>query len=144
MKLNSTNQKSTYINFTGETLYIIPSTIPNAYFFWDDKSIYYTSNAGQILSEIISNGCQIDYLANINEDQLKIYYTNLNITYDNLTLFIKEIYCLNISIDYIFISNQEFFILTKTSTIISNILIEMNCFILKINGYTAKNHFFHR
>jgi hypothetical protein len=125
--LNSTYQKSTYINFTGDTLYITPSTIPNAYFFWDDKTIFYTPNAGQILSEVIPNGCQIDYLSNLNEAQLKTYYTNLNIDYDNLTLLTKEIYCLNITIDYIFISNQEFFIFTKNSTIISNTLFEIIC-----------------
>ena len=102
--------------------------ILNAYFFWDDKTIYYTPNAGQILSEVIPNGCQIDYLSNINEDQLKIDYTNLDIPYDNLTLITKEIYCLNITIDYLVISQQEFFIFTKNSTMIfHHILIEKLC-----------------
>jgi len=53
----------------------------------------------------------------MNEYQLKNYYINLDINYDNITLLTKEIYCLNLTIDYIVISNNEFFILTKNSKI---------------------------
>jgi hypothetical protein len=51
----------------------------------------------------------------MNEDQLKTYYTNLDLDYDNITLVIKEIYCLNFTIDYIVVSKNEFFIRTKNS-----------------------------
>ncbi|CAF3524537.1 unnamed protein product, partial [Rotaria sp. Silwood2] len=101
------------MNFTGDTLYITSSTFHNAFFIWDEKKIYYTINGGLILSDVTTNGCQFDYLDYMNEDQLKNYYTNLNIDYDNITLRTKKIYCLNITIDYIFLSNNEFFIRTK-------------------------------
>ncbi|CAF3630849.1 unnamed protein product [Rotaria sp. Silwood1] len=68
-----------------------------------------------ILSDVTINGCQYNYLNYMNEDQLKNYYTNLNINYDNITLITKEIYCLNITIDYIFVLNNEFFIVTKNN-----------------------------
>ncbi|CAF3833599.1 unnamed protein product [Rotaria sordida] len=115
LELNSIFQKSTFINFTGNNLYITPSTFHNAYFIWDENKIYYTINDGLILSDITTNGCQFDYLNNMNENQLKNYYTNLNVDYDNITLITKDIYCLNITIDYIFISNNEFFIITKNN-----------------------------
>ncbi|CAF3007667.1 unnamed protein product, partial [Rotaria sp. Silwood2] len=115
LELNSSFQKSTFMNFTGDTLYITSSTFHNAFFIWDEKKIYYTINGGLILSDVTTNGCQFDYLDYMNEDQLKNYYTNLNIDYDNITLRTKKIYCLNITIDYIFLSNNEFFIRTKNN-----------------------------
>ncbi|CAF3329524.1 unnamed protein product [Rotaria socialis] len=114
LNFNSTIQKSTYLNFIGDTLYIAPSTYHNSYFIWDENRLYYTTNGGLMLSEVIADGCHFDYLENMNENQLKNYYTNLNIDYDNITLITKQIYCLfNQTIDYIFISNNEFFIMTK-------------------------------
>ncbi|CAF3732656.1 unnamed protein product [Rotaria socialis] len=114
LNFNSTIQKSTYLNFIGDTLYIAPSTYHNSYFIWDENRLYYTTNGGLMLSEVIVDGCHFDYLENMNENQLKNYYTNLNIDYDNITLITKQIYCLfNQTIDYIFISNNEFFIMTK-------------------------------
>ncbi|CAF5000103.1 unnamed protein product, partial [Rotaria sp. Silwood1] len=87
----------------------------NSFFIWDEKKLYYTINEGLILSDVTINGCQYNYLNYMNEDQLKNYYTNLNINYDNITLITKEIYCLNITIDYIFVLNNEFFIVTKNN-----------------------------
>jgi len=51
----------------------------------------------------------------MDEYQLKTYYTNLEIDYDNITFLTKEFYCLNQTIDYIFLSNKEFFIITENS-----------------------------
>ncbi|CAF4201273.1 unnamed protein product, partial [Adineta steineri] len=115
LELNSTYQKLTYINFTGDNLYITPTTYHNSYFFWDTKKIYYTTNGGLLLSEVQHNGCELDYLDNMNESQLQDYYTNLEIDYDNITLLTKEIYCFNKTIDYIFILNKEFFIITENN-----------------------------
>ncbi|CAF4076631.1 unnamed protein product [Adineta steineri] len=115
LELNSTYQKLTYINFTGDNLYITPTTYHNSYFFWDTQKIYYTTNGGLLLSEVQHNGCQLDYLDNMNKSQLEDYYTNLEIDYDNITLLTKEIYCFNKTIDYIFILNKEFFIITENN-----------------------------
>ncbi|CAM4764806.1 unnamed protein product [Rotaria magnacalcarata] len=119
LNFNSIIQNSTYLNFIGDTLYITPSTYHNSYFIWDENRIYYTTNGGLMLSEVIIDGCHFDYLENMNENQLKNYYTNLNIDYDNITLITKQIYCLlNQTIDYIFISNNEFFIMTKHNEVL--------------------------
>jgi hypothetical protein len=71
---------------------------------------------------VIFNGCQFDYLNTMNEYELKTYYKNLNIEYDNITLLTKQMFCLNKTIDYIFISNDEFFIFTKSRKIRISIL----------------------
>ncbi|CAF1239997.1 unnamed protein product [Adineta steineri] len=115
LELNSTFQKLIYINFTGDSLYITPTTYHNSYFFWDIKKIYYTTNGGLLLSEVQHNGCELDYLDNMNESQLQDYYINLEIDYDNITLLTKEIYCFNKTIDYIFILNKDFFIITENN-----------------------------
>ena len=105
------------INFTGDYLHITPTSTPHAYFIWDEKTLFYTPNDGYIVSEVISHGCQFDYLNNMNEYELRNYYKNLDVDYDNITLLTQQIYCLNKTIDYIFVSNNEFFILTKTRKI---------------------------
>jgi hypothetical protein len=51
----------------------------------------------------------------MDEYQLKTYYANLEIDYDNITFLTKEFYCLNKTIDYIFLSNKEFFLITENS-----------------------------
>lgn len=114
---SSIEATTTFLNFTGDTLYITPSSIPNSYFLWDKKTIYYTLNGGKILSEIQLNGCQIDYSNNMDKTQLEIYYKNLDINYNDITLKAKEMFCLNFTIDYLILSKNHFFILTEKSNI---------------------------
>ena len=89
----------------------------NSFFLWDQKTLFYTTNAGLIFSVVSTNGCQLDYLDDMNEHQLKNYYANLNVDYVDVTLTSKQIYCFNQTIDYIVVSNNEFFIHTKNGKI---------------------------
>ncbi|UJR32088.1 hypothetical protein I4U23_019556 [Adineta vaga] len=115
LEFTSSFQNSTFLNLTDGTLYITPTTFPNAFFFWDTKKIYYTPNGGLTLSEVTLNGCQFDYLDNMNENQLKAYYNDLEIDYDNITLLTKDMFCSNLTIDYIIISNREFYLQTENN-----------------------------
>ncbi|CAF1214187.1 unnamed protein product [Adineta ricciae] len=108
---HSSFQNSTIVNFTDDILFVTPTSFPNAYFLWDTKTIYYTPNNGLTLSEVTLNGCQVDYLDHITENDLKIYYKNLEIDYDNISLITKQIFCLNqTTFDYLMILNAEFYV----------------------------------
>lgn len=88
----------------------MPSTIPDAYFLWDDRKIFYTSNAGSSLWEIRSNGCE----------KLDFHIDQHNFTTD--------IFCFNLTIESIVLFKQEFLIATKDREIIWSFL----CSIIRI------------
>jgi len=125
-----------HFTFTGKHFHISTSFYPNSYFFWDKTHIYYTINDGEIISKLLFNGCQIDYLDQFDRKQLEIYYQNLNISYENISLTVKDAFCLNISIADLYISNGEFLVKTIDSiNKCSWFVVEFFCFLLKIEQW---------
>jgi hypothetical protein len=90
------NVNVTWLNLVDNDLSVSSSTLPDAYFLWNRSKLFYTPNAGRMITEIFINGCQTD----------PIETSKLSAQFEHV--------CINRTIDYVFIAEHEFYLVTDT------------------------------
>jgi hypothetical protein len=101
------------LNFTGEHLSVTASIFPDAYFFWDEMQLFYTLNLGRLVSEINLSGCQQESFEQLDDDSSKHGYIRSRVD-DDRPASRTEKFCVNRTLDYLFVSQNQFFLMTKT------------------------------
>lgn len=101
------------LNFTGEHLSVTASSLPDAYFLWDETQLFYTSNLGHLVSAINLSGCQEESFDQMDDDSTKHSYIRSRVD-DERPTWRTGSFCLNRTLEYFFVSQNEFFLMTET------------------------------